>query len=314
MVLALIGDTIKMNTKETVLINVDGEKRMPAFATFNRDLNLKHVNILCERIKTKGYRKGEEIKVFKCEDAIKEGITSFRDICGNEITEGFTNYYLVGDGQHRTYAVSEFNNWATENNDETIDVPGIIAELKEEAITEYINDINVTRKDWDARNYLESAAELHPKEELLQVYVEYVKKGYPITTLNKIYCQGKRFGEADFKLLCFGEKTKGKEKQKEVIPPHNIEVGKRYIETCKSKNFEESEIAKRYMIDCFDAIRISNGPDFAFELIESINPNDYSAMTKKDKLVEANVIDRFGYMKRRLLTSKDQEINTELSD
>ena len=296
-----------------VVINVNGEKRMPAFAGFNRELNLKHVQILVGRIKVKGYRKGEEIKVFKCEDAVKQGITNIRDIHGNPITEGYEKYDLVGDGQHRVFAVAEFNVWAAENNVEPIEVPAIEVELMDETITEYISDINVTRKDWDAKNYLESAAELHPTIPLLQVYVEHLKKGYPITSLNKIYCQGKRFGEADFKLLCFGEMFKGKDDSKSVIPPHNIEDGNRYIDILKSKGFTDSEIGKRYIIDCFGDIRINHTQGLAFEIIDSINPNDYSAMTKKDKLVEKNVVERFEFMKRRLLATKIPQGSPELT-
>jgi len=302
-----------MDYFQNVLINVNDVQRMPAFAGFNRELNLKHVEILFGRMKAKGFRKGEEIKVFKCEDAVNQGITNIRDIEGNPITEGFERYFLVGDGQHRVYAVAELNVWAAENNVVPIEVPAIEAELLGETITEYISDINVTRKDWDARNYLESAAELHPNIPLLQVYVDHVKKGYPITTLNKIFCQGKRFGEADFKLLCYGEMTKGKDNSKPVIPPHNIEDGHRYINTLKSKGFMESEISKRYLIDHFGDVKISKNLDFAFELIESMTPNDYSAMTKKDRLVEKGVIERFEFMKKRLLASKGQQNSLEHS-
>ncbi|HET9569833.1 MAG TPA: hypothetical protein VFP20_00265 [Bacteroidales bacterium] len=305
-------DSNNMDILQNVLIDVNGEKRMPAFASINRELNLKHVQLLCERMKVKGFRKGEEIKVFKCEEAHKEGILSVRDIDGNPIVEGFEKYFLVGDGQHRTFAVVEYNKWAIENVKQEIDVPAIIAELKDESISEYINDINVTRKDWSAVNYLESAAELHPDEELLQVYAKRIKEGYSISTLNKIYCEGRKFGEPDFKLLCFGIKEKGKRIVVNVIPSYNIQNGDRYIEILRSKKFADSEIAKRYIIDCFSDIRISDGLEFAFSVLETIAPNDYAAMMKNDKLVEAEVKSRFDYIKLKVKSKKLDDSNPNI--
>ena len=98
-----------------VVINVNGEKREAAFASFNRELNLENVELLVERMKLKGYRKGEEIKVIKAENAVDEGVCDLKDINGNAILSNYEEFFLVGDGQHRTYAVSKYNEWALEN-------------------------------------------------------------------------------------------------------------------------------------------------------------------------------------------------------
>ena len=44
---------------------------------------------------------------------------------------------------------SLYNEWAAENGEEAINVPAIEVELQgNETIAEYINEINITKKEW----------------------------------------------------------------------------------------------------------------------------------------------------------------------
>jgi hypothetical protein len=305
-----------MNKKfNDVLINVNGETRKAAFASFNRELNLKNVELLTERMKLKGYRKGEEIKVIKAENAINEGVCDLQDINGNAILSNFEGYFFVGDGQHRTYAVSEYNAWALENGKDKIEVPAIEAELKDETITEYINEINITKKEWVKEDYVRSAAQIDPEIKLLQVYSKRIKSnknpfGFSLSTLNLIYCNGSSFAKNDFYLLCTGATKKGKNKQNDIIPSHNIENGDKFINICKSKKFADKEISKRYLIKNFIDIKTEHDVYFAFEVLNGITPNDYAAMTENDKLVESKVNKHFKVMAARLQKSKEQAVNS----
>ena len=100
-------------------------------------------------MKVKGYRKAEMVQVIKAEEAIKTGDIVLVDINGKEIAPSeAANYFLVVDGQHRTVAASLYNEWARDNKQNEIVVPAIIVELQDETIAEYINDINITKKEW----------------------------------------------------------------------------------------------------------------------------------------------------------------------
>jgi hypothetical protein len=159
---------IVYNQVEITISGVD-EKRKPAFAFFNRVVNLKNVEILVEKMKSKGYRIGEKIQVLKAEEAVQEGIPLF-DINHAPIPpEKFMEYYVVADGQHRTIAVSLFNKFLKEREEEAICVPAIEVELKDgETITEYINEINFTKKEWSKEDYLNGAANLFKDNKLLE--------------------------------------------------------------------------------------------------------------------------------------------------
>lgn len=302
----------------SVIHLVTNKSRKAAFASFNRDLNLKNVELISARIKTKGFRKGEEIRVVKAEDAVAEGVRNLRDINGNPITEKYEDYFLILDGQHRAYAVSLYNEWVLDqryrNPDfekEIIEVPAVEAELKDETATEYTNDINITKLEWNKENYVKSAAQIHPDIDLLEVYSRLIKtesnpNGFSLSTLNLIYCDGRSLSKNDFYLLCTGVLKKGKDCNIDIIPSHNIEDGDKFIEICRSKNFADVEIRKRYLIKQFRDISTSLGKTFAFEVLKGITPNDYSAMTLNHKLVEDQVSDHFKFMVERLQQSKTE--------
>ena len=307
-----------MHNFNNVIINVNGEKREAAFAYFNRELNLKNVETLMERIKVKGYRKGEEIKVMKAENAIKEGVCGLQEINGNPITSKFEHYFLVGDGQHRTYAVSKYNEWALEEGKEIIEIPAIEVELKDETFTEYINEINITKKEWIKEDYIRSAAQINPNSEILQVYSKRIKtkknpSGFSLSTLNLIYCDGRSFTKHDFNLLCTGATKKGRNKH-DIIPSHNIKNGDKFIKICQAKDFDDKEISKRYLIENFNNIKTEHGENFAFEILDGITPNDYSAMIEKNKLVESQVINHFKVMVARHKGTKEQVTKSNNSE
>jgi len=292
-----------------VQISVNGEApRKAAFAFFNRDVNFKNVDLIFEKMQSKGYRKGEPIQVLNAEIAIEQGLQEIRDI--NKIiipVNQYNNYYLVSDGQHRAIASSLYNDWRRSKGEEPIIIPAIEIDLIDnETIAEYISEINCTKNDWDIADFVKGAACVHPDQPLLQKYNELIKsdsnpKGYSISTLNLIYCNGKGFKQKDLELLCSGKLTQGNA-QKNIIPASNIEAGNRFIKICKAKKIKETEIRKRYLIVEFNNLRNSEGGvGFAFKVLNSITQNDIQSMTNENnKMSEELIIKQFRFIKDRV--------------
>lgn len=291
------------------------ETRKPAFAYFNRAVNLKHVELIFEKMKVKGYRHSAPVHVIKAEDAKRYGITKLFDINKNEIPESeLDSYYLVIDGQHRTYSVVEYNSWLTSQGQKPIEIPAIEAEFKnDESLIEYLNELSVTTKEWTKEDYLKGAANLCVDEQLLQRYKELIKtesnpSGISLSTLNLIYCNGSGLTRTDFILLCSGNKTKGKA-NKPIIPGYDLQTGNQFIEICKEVGFSEIEIAKRYLITEFNRIRNSEvGKESALEIFKSITLDDVNVMRNGTKRIdETQVISQFETIKMRFYQSLSEE-------
>lgn len=292
-----------------VKVVANNEVRNVAFAQgINRTINLTNVEKILAIMKVKGYRKAEMVQVIKAEEAIKTGDIVLVDINGKEIAPSeAANYFLVVDGQHRTVAASLYNEWARANKQNEIVVPAIIVELQDETIAEYINDINITKKEWGTPDYVRGAANINPENEFLKRYNELIKSennpnGYPISTLNLIFCgNNNAISKNDFSLLCSGKDEKGKKTKKPIIPAHNMEVGNKFIKICKDKGFKDVDIAKRHLITEFNNIKITtSNVDEAYKIFQSITSNDKAAMLNlKGNLGESLVIAQFKKIKER---------------
>jgi hypothetical protein len=299
-----------MNTEfSEVKIKVGEVTKKSAFATFNRDLNLKNVELIADKMREKGYRVGEPIQVIKAELALKMGIVSIIDINGKSIPNPeIEDYFLVLDGSHRTHATSRYNDWLIGQGNKPIEIPAIEIDLiNGESITAYCNEINCTKKEWSKEDYVKGAASVFPAEVLLQRYNELIRsesnpKGFCLSTLNLIFCNGKGLTKSDLVLLCSGEIQKGSRTKQNIIPANNVEIGNKFIEICRLKEFPEEEITKRYLIKEFNDLRItSGGVDFALKVFQSITLDDISEMSNKyKKLDEQKVIDYFKCFKRIL--------------
>lgn len=284
-----------------VTIVANGNERKAALAKgINRIVNLKNAETICGNIKKKGYRKAEKIQVIEAEKATKNRDITLVDINGELINETkASEYYLVVDGQHRVYAVAEFNQWVEENGDSdlsTIAVPAEIVELvKGETVAEYINDINITKQEWCVADYVQGAANVHKNNEFLQTYKNLIKSkenpnGFPISTLNRIFCGNQTaISQKDFSLLCSGITEKGKA-NKNIIPAHNLERGEKFISICREKGFEDKDIAKRFLISEFNNIKEQYSLDKAFEVFNSITSNDKEAMFNERKNLDEKLV------------------------
>ena len=295
---------------QTININVDEQTKSAAFAKgINRTVNLDNVQKILAMIKSKGYRKAEMIQVIEAEKAAANGDITLVDINGTEIkNEDAAMYYLVLDGQHRVVATSLYNEWAKENKKEEIEIPAIVVELQAgETIAEYINEINITKKEWTAPDYVRGAANVNPENKLLQRYKELIKSeknpsGYSLATLNLIFCgTNTAMSKSDFALLCSGKEEKGIRAKRAIIPAHNLEVGNKFIQICKNKGFEDKDIAKRYLIGIFNGIKTSTASvDKAFDVFEKITENDKAAMfNEKGNLEEKRVNEQFELIRKR---------------
>jgi hypothetical protein len=295
-----------------VFINVVGsdDSRKAGFAFFNREVNLGHVESIQEKMRTKGYRASETIYVIKAESAPKSGITKLCGMNGETVTEEeFHNYYLVIEGQHRTYAASMYNDWLVAQSLEPIKIPAIEVDFqKDETLIEYLNEINVTKREWSKEDYLRGSANICQDVKLLQRYNELIKtesnpRGFSLSTLNLIFCNGSGgLSKNDLVLLCSGAKKKGIKVKLDIIPSYDLETGEEFIKICKTVGFRDSEITKRYLIKEFNKIRNSGegGLEIALNVFKTIKDVDIKMMTNKNEnLIEQEVINYFDEVKRR---------------
>ncbi len=281
--------------------------RKPALAAFNRVISKKNVEQLFDKMKVKGFRKAELIQVGVAEKALDEGLKLF-DINNNEIPpEKYGEYYLLIDGQHRTFAASHYNDYLVECGEEPIEIPAIEIELKKgETYTQYINEVNYTKKPWVKEDFLNSSANLNPGEDLLQKFNELIRtednpSGFPLSTLNKIFATGSGLTRTDLIKLCEGLKEKGTKNKKPIIPDHNIPRGEKFIEVCRKVGFREPEIAKRYLITQFNNLIMARGEEFAFKALSSITREDITQMGNSNgHLSEPNVIAHFQVLRKRI--------------
>lgn len=297
----------KIYKEVDILVNNE-ETRNAAFLKFNRTINFDNVKKLEGFMEAKGYRMAESIQVLKAEDVIANGDIAILDINGEKIKEGDEcKYYVVLDGQHRVYAASLFNEEIAKNNGDTIQVPAIIVELKEnETIAEYLNEINITKKQWTTADYIQGACNVKPDNKFLCCINSKLKRednplGYPLSTLCLIYCGRKdAIKTSDFSLLCAGKDVKGKE-GKNIIPTYNLENGDKFIKICKEKRFDEQTIAKRYLIEQFNGfVQEYGNVKIALEIFDSISDNDIEAMlNERGKVDGALVITQFIVIKKR---------------
>ena len=222
--------------------------------------------------------------------------------------DGIVIHRLVLDGQHRVIAAALYNEWAAENGKEAIDVPAIEVELQgNETIAEYINEINITKKEWTTPDYVRGAANINPDSEFLQRYNELIKSeknpdGYPISTLNLIFCgNNNAISKSDFSLLCSGKDEKGKKVKKPIIPAYNMEIGNKFIQICKDKGFDDKDIAKRHLIQQFNNIKTTAGDaNEAIKIFQTITQNDKAAMfNTHGNLDESLVMEQFKKIRER---------------
>ncbi len=300
---------------QEVLINTfSGESRKAAFAQgINRIVNFKSVNSILDILIRKGYREAEAIQVIKAETAfLIDSKINLVDINGNSIdNDKLTEYFLILDGQHRTYAVSLFNE-GTSELDAKIIIPGIQVSLKDgEGIAEYINEINITKRSWETSDYVIGAANHlteHEDKKFLEIYKKRIQTkdnpdGFPLATLNRIYCQNhSAITKTDFSLLCSGKLYKGKD-HKKIIPSYNITRGENFINICLDRGFSLKEIGKRYIIEAFNNLIVKYDTGTAVEVFESLTPEDIFAMRRggKEKCLDPALIEeRLKLIKARL--------------
>jgi len=300
---------VSEKTFSEVFINAKGEIRKAAFSTFNRDLNLKNVSVIEEKMRGKGYRIGEPIQVVRAEYVSKRGVIACVDINGKPISsDEYENYFLVLDGSHRTHAASQYNDWLISQSKPQIEIPAIEVELiNNETVTEYSNEINCTKNLWSNEDYVNGAACVYSNNELLQRYNELIKsesnpKGFKLSTLNLIFCNSTGLTKKDLILLCSGASQKGSKVKKDIMPAYDIQTGNEFIRICKEKGFKDAEITKRYLAQEFNKLRNSQGGiKLAFEVFNHITKDDISMMTNdNDNLDAQEVIDHFKEMTTRI--------------
>ena len=266
---------------ENINTIANGETRNVAFAKDN-------VNAIYQNMVVKGYKRAEMIQVIPAEVALqKDSDITIVSITGETIpTDKAHEYFLVLDGQHRVCATSLYNQYLeSQGIEEMVSIPAIVVELKEgETISEYINEINITKRQWRVDDYVRGAAHTFTDNKLLKRYNALLKRennkdGYPLSTLNRIYCaDAKALSMSDFSKLCAKTQFKGRGGKTPIIPSFNIERGDKYIDLCRNKGFSPADIAKRYLIQQFNSIVLAESYDKAIAVFSEITDNDVKAM------------------------------------
>ena len=144
---------------------------------------------------------------------------------------------------------------------------------------------------------MRGAANINPDNEFLQRYNELIKSeknpdGYPISTLNLIFCgNNNAISKSDFSLLCSGKDEKGKKVKKPIIPAYNMEIGNKFIQICKDKGFDDKDIAKRYLSNQFNNIKTITGDvKEAVKIFQSITQNDKAAKFNTHGNLDVNLV------------------------
>lgn len=286
-----------------VVISVNNSVRKAAFAKgINRDVNFANVKKILADMRLKGYRKAEVIQVIPAENAIKNGDVTLVDINQNPIKPNdAANYYLVLEGQHRVYAVSDYNTEIEkgELQGDKIEVPALHVELNNETISEYISAINITKFGWKIPEYVKGAANVAATNPLLIRYNELIKSpqnrnGISLSTLNLIFFgNAKALTQPDLSLICQGHTTKGTTKKRNIITRYSIEKGNKFIDMCLNAGFLLRDI-KRYVAEEYVSLKINVSEEHANKVFSSITPNDREAMYNKlgnldETLVKAQI-------------------------
>lgn len=280
-------------------IVVGKESRKAAFTEINRGIFLPSVDLIKKEIVKKGFLLGEEVQVMKAEDDAFKNLKLYT-INGEEIPpEDRDQYYVIVDGQHRTYAVAQFNYDQSLSGEPQIEVPAkLISLVGDETFAERLISLNSTKRAWRIEDYVNEAHAIMPENNFLKTYQKLIKsvknpKGYPLSVLNKIYCPLQPISPSDFQSLCSGITEKQRNK-KTIIPSVDVSKGDEFIKTALEIGFKQEEITKRYIIDEFNGMIDHYGSrESAIGVLRKLDTNDLEAMREKGKLKEVLVVERF---------------------
>lgn len=310
---------VKMNEVKISIVATN-ETRNAAFAVINRDIVQPFAIEVKKSIEKWGYFEGEEILVIGADDEKCKNI-KIVDINGLEITdEERHNYFVIVEGQHRTFAVGLFNYENIENPEKQITVPATLAKLREnETFSERVDTINRNKLLWGTPDYVRSAANLKPENDLLQFYTKNIKTktnpdGFPISVLNWMCTASKdSLSKKDFSDLCSGKKIKGRDKRN-IIPSHDIGKAELFIETCLKAGFEISHINKRYIIQHFRELEFKLGSHSeAIKVLAKFDKNDVQYVKKGSTLDEDKLREKFEEVKNRYLSSLETVAESEIA-
>lgn len=282
------------------------ESRKPAFAVINRDIVVPFVIEVSKSIEKWGYFEGEEVLVIAADDEKCQSI-KLVDINRGEIPDDKRQeYFVIVEGQHRTVAVGMFNFQNKDNPEKQIAVPAVTMKLREnETFSERVDTINRNKFPWGTPDFVRSAANLKPDIDLLQFYKDNIKTktnpdGFPISVLNWMCTPSKdSLTKKDFSDLCSGKATKGNGKRN-IIPEHNIQDAKLFIETCLNAGFEISHINKRYIIERFKGLVVQlSSHSEAIKVLARFNKDDVEYVKKGRTLDDDKLAEKFDEVKER---------------
>ena len=287
-------------------IRIGDVNRKPAFAVINRDILLPFAFEVRKSIEKWRYLEGEEVLVIAANDEKCKNI-KLVDIHENEILDDQRHeYFIIADGQHRTVAVGALNFQNKDNLEKQIPVPAVLMKLREnETFSERIDTINRNRLIWATPDYIRSAANLNPENDLLQFYKKNIKTktnpdGFPISVMNWMCTPSKdSLSKKDFSDLCAGRTIKGRDKRS-IIPLHDIPNAKLFIKTCEDVGFDTYHFNKRYIIKHFKDLEFEfKSHSKAIEVLSRFTKDDVEYEKKGRTLDEDKLSEKFKEVKNR---------------
>lgn len=275
----------------TTPTNRPGERRRLCYSPeLNREIGKSHAKDL-EKELGDVWLEEEPAKIYFAEN-VESNMGRFiqlLDINGFEIPpEDFPMYHLVIDGQHRSWQWADMMS-TREPSEAILEIPSVhITLLPGETLVQYLVKIN-KRKNWELSQYIKTAKNLSPGNEVLSRYYTLLKPSdsrslmvegkYSMTALNLIYYGNPRAID----------KGKAEKIMNGLLPVPtqglSLKRGDRFIEITGEK-FKGYYSGGKELALGFNDLRNELGNDeAAFKVLESLTPLDISKMmvVKKSK-------------------------------
>ena len=224
-----------------------------AFVANNRNLNKANLKSICKTYQ-QFHTNISPIIYVSGEKAQNEGLKMVDAITGENINNP-ENYVVIVDGQHRFIASRKTIKVSDSGKELLRDTPTVEDDkllFMECTVDDSINNIlgaaNYAAKTWQTNDYLVGAS-MDSTDEATKLAGELVKRGFKASTISLIM-----YGKAD-KLKSADLKRAYEDK---ALNPNGLDLdrAKEFLDIVSSKQFKDSIIKKRYLIQA--ALEVGN--------------------------------------------------------
>lgn len=277
---------MKKNLEICSLKELKENGKMVAFVKGNRSLNTKNLSSKEESLQKYGMNL-IPLMYIQGTKAVADGLKIVEPNSDTEIQEtDAKDYIVIIDGQHRYTAALD-----SEIKEENIYLFESYADFDTKDL---LATTNIDAYSWDSKDFAGGATLFNEGNEFLEFVNDLASKGYSISTIGLIlYFKPNKLSKKSLSLMMTG---------KEPVSGYNLERAKLFIESAKKAGFEDSFIAKRYLIDVIIDLASSNKDNI--ELCKSICVNKLAKITKdsRDKILKAKTFQKEDAIKTAILS------------